>query len=206
MSESDIERWIDGRIAFPIVVSGPSGVGKTTLVGRLLARDPRCIRSVSVTTREKRPDEAEGASYFFVSEERFLQMRQGGELAESAIYRERWYGTPKSFLTERIAEGKCVVLNIEVLGGAQVRASDPGALLIFVLPPSWEELRRRLTSRGTDTAEAIEGRIRRGHEEIRSIGDYDYVVINDDLDACVADLAAIVRGERRRRARLDGRS
>lgn len=204
MSGTDIGRWIGGGIAFPIVISGPSGVGKTTVVDGLLARDSRCVRSVSATTRTPRSDEADGKSYFFLAKERFLQMRESGELAESAIYRDHWYGTPKSFLREKIAEGKCVVLNIEVQGGAQVRASDPGALLVFVLPPSWEELRRRLTRRGTDAAEAIEARIRRGHEEVGFIGDYDYVVINDDLDTCVADLAAIVRGERRRRERLCG--
>lgn len=205
MSGTELNCWIDRGIAFPIVVSGPSGVGKTTLVDGLLARDNRCVRSVSATTRPRRSDEEDGRSYFFVSKERFLQMQGFGELAESAIYRDHWYGTPKSFLGGKIAEGKCVVLNIEVQGGAQVRKHDPGAVLIFILPPSWEELRRRLTSRGTDTAEAIEARIRRGHEEVGFIGDYDYVVINDDLDTCVADMAAIVRAEHRRRERLGGR-
>jgi guanylate kinase len=199
-----MERWTRQEAAFPVVVSGPSGVGKTSLVDRLLLHDPRCVRSVSATTRPPRGDEVDGRSYFFVSDEKFADLKRKGDLAESAIYNGAWYGTPKSFLEGKIASGLSVVLNIEVQGGLQVRESYPNAVLIFILPPSWEDLRARLLGRGTDRPEAVEGRIRRAHEELREVERYDYVIVNDVLDSCVADLAAIVRAERRRVLRLRG--
>jgi guanylate kinase len=203
MSERSMDHRYRSDVAFPVVVSGPSGVGKTSLVDRLLQLDPRCARSVSTTTRPPRGGERDGESYFFVGEERFLQMRERDELVESAIYRDHWYGTPKAFLKSKLDAGTSVVLNIEVQGGLQVKAHAAEAVLVFVLPPSWDELRHRLTGRGTDTPESIEGRIRRGREELEMVSSYDYVVINDDLERCAADLAAIVRAERRRRARLE---
>ncbi len=203
MNELSTDRWRRIDVSFPIVVSGPSGVGKTSIVDCLLELDPQCVRSISATTRLPRAGERDGESYFFVAEERFLQMRERGELAESAVYRDCWYGTPKAFLKSQIDAGLSVVLNIEVQGGLQVKRHDPGSVLVFVLPPSWDELRRRLTSRGTDTPESIDGRIRRGVEELEMVRDYDFVIVNDDLNRCVADLAAIVRAERRRRTRLE---
>jgi guanylate kinase len=125
-------------------------------------------------------------------------MRASEELAESAQYNGAWYGTPRRPLEDRLAEGRCVVLNIEVQGGLQVRERYPDAVLLFVLPPSWERLRERLTGRGTDTPEAIEARIRRAHEELREITHYPYVVVNDELERCAGDLIAIVRSEKRR--------
>jgi guanylate kinase len=199
-----MERWTRQEAAFPVVVSGPSGVGKTTLVDRLLLQDPRCVRSVSATTRPPRGNEVDGRSYFFVSDEKFAELQRKGELAESAIYNGAWYGTPKSFLEGKIASGLSVVLNIEVQGGLQVRESYANTVLIFILPPSWEDLRARLLGRGTDSPEAAEGRIRRAHEELREVERYDYVIVNDVLDSCVADLAAVVRAERRRVSRLRG--
>ena len=151
-----LEGWIGEKIAFPVVVSGPSGVGKTSLVDILLAGDPDSVRSISATTRTIRENEVDGRDYFYVGKERFLHMKEAGELVESAVYVAEQYGTPKSFLEERIAEGKSVILNIEVQGGLQVRSYDPASVLIFVIPPSWEELRRRLMNRGTETAESIE--------------------------------------------------
>lgn len=197
-----MERWTRKEAAFPVVVSGPSGVGKTSLVDRLLLQDPRCIRSVSATTRAPRADEVDGRSYFFVSDARFRELEERGELAESAIYNGAHYGTPKAFLESKISSGLSVVLNIEVQGGLQVRRHYPNAVLIFVLPPSWEDLRTRLLGRGTDSPEAVEGRIRRAYEELREVERYDYVIVNGLLDPCVADLAAILRSERRRVARL----
>lgn len=185
--------------AFPLVLSGPSGVGKTSLVARLLACEPACVRSLSATTRPMRPGERDGESYRFVTEEQFLQMRASGELIESARYNGAWYGTPREWLEERLREGRCVVLNIEVQGGLQIRARFPEAILAFVVPPSWEQLRNRLEGRGTDTAESMEQRLRRAHEELREIGKYDYVVVNDELERCAGNLAAIVRTERSRR-------
>jgi guanylate kinase len=151
-----------------------------------------------------RAGEVDGESYSFVSEEQFLQLREQDGLAESARYNESWYGTPKAALDAKLASGYCVVLNIEVVGGLQIRDHYPEAVLVFVVPPSWEELRRRLLGRKTDTIEVVEARIRRAREEIQVAGRYDYVIINDDLNRCAADLAAIVRAERRRVMRLGG--
>lgn len=196
------DRPISSEPAFPIVISGPSGVGKTSLVDRLLLLDRRCIRSVSATTRAPREREKDGESYFFVGEAEFLERRSRGDLAESAVYNGAWYGTPRSFLEGKVAGGLCVILTIEVQGGMQVRSIYPEAVLVFVVPPSWEELAHRLLSRGTEDASAVDKRIRRGREETAELLAYDYVVVNDSLDRCAENLAAIVRAERRRRARL----
>lgn len=203
MSEPSLGRWVRDDVAFPIVISGPSGAGKTSVVDLFLHGDPRCTRSVSATTRPPRGDEVDGRNYFFVDEERFLQMRDRGELVEWAEYIGHWYGTPKAFLDSKLRTGISVILNIECQGAFQVRDHDPDAVLIFVVPPTWEEVRRRLQGRGTDTQESIEGRIRRGREELETIPHYDYVVVNDDLERCASDLSAIVRAERRRRMRLE---
>ena len=122
-----MEPWISGKVGFPLVVSGPSGVGKTCLVDRLLKVDSRCVRSVSSTTRAIRGGEVDGQSYSFVTEEQFLHLRERGGLAESARYNEAWYGTPKAALDEKLAEGLCVLLNIEVVGGLQIRDHYPEA-------------------------------------------------------------------------------
>lgn len=197
-----IEHLLRSDAAFAVVMSGPSGVGKTSLVDHLLRLDPRCIRSVSATTRPPRTDERDGDSYSFMSEERFEAMKAGGALAESAVYNGFWYGTPKDFLDAKLRAGLSVVLNIEVQGGAQVRANYPDAVLVFVIPPSWEELRQRLLGRRTESPDAVEARIRRGREEILFAEEYDYVVVNDDIDRCAEEIAVILRAERRRSSRL----
>ena len=201
-----MEDWIGREVGFPLVVSGPSGVGKTSLVDILLRTIPRCMRSVSSTTRSIRAGEVDGGSYSFVTEEQFLQLRDRDGFAESARYNKAWYGTPKAPLDAKLAGGSCVVLNIEVDGGLQIHDRYADAVLVFVLPPSWEELRRRLLGRQTDTIEVVEARIQRAREEVQVIDRYDYVIINDDLDRCAQDLAAIVRAERRKVARLHERS
>jgi len=197
-----IETWLRNDAAFAIVVSGPSGVGKTSVVDRFLRLDPRCVRSVSVTTRPPREGEQPGESYTFTSEPRFLAMRDRGDLAESAVYNGAWYGTPRPFLDEKLGMGISVVLNIEVQGGEQVRAGYPDAVLVFIIPPSWEELRQRLLGRKTEMNEVFDARIRRGHEEMLYAPKYDYLVVNDDVDRCANEIAAIVRAERRRTSRL----
>ena len=197
-----MESLVGKSTGFPLVVSGPSGVGKTSLVDLLLEADSRCVRSVSSTTRPMRAGEVDGESYSFVSEEQFLHLRERDGFAECARYNESWYGTPKTTLDAKLASGCCVVLNIEVVGGLQIRDHYPEAVLVFVLPPSWEELRRRLLGRRTDTMQVVEARIRRAREEVEIADRYDYVIINDDLARCADDLAAIVRAERRRVTRL----
>jgi guanylate kinase len=199
-----IERLTIRPPSFPFVVSGPSGVGKTSVVDRLLEIDPVCERSVSATTRPPRVGEEDGRDYFFVSKERFLHMRDAGELAECALYNGHWYGTPAHRLDQRIAAGRIVVLNIEIQGGFQVRARYPNAVLAFVITPTWDDIRRRLESRGTDTAEQIEQRIRRGMEELQEAPKYDFVIVNDRVERCADDLAAIVRAEMLRVARRPG--
>jgi guanylate kinase len=206
-SHQPIDPWmLRGDASCPIVVSGPSGVGKTSVVDRLLRIDPRCVRSVSTTTRPPRAGEKEGESYFFTDEGTFLAMRERGEFAESAVYDGAWYGTPKPFLNEKLRAGLSVVLNIEVQGGALMRESYPEAVLIFIIPPSWEDLRQRLLGRRTETAEAVESRILRGREEMLYASQYDYLVVNDDVDRCADEIGSIVRAERRRISRLSGRS
>jgi guanylate kinase len=187
--------------AFPVVVSGPSGVGKTVLCRRLCAALPRVVRSISATTRPPRVDERDGESYFFWSEDRFRTERDRGGLAEWAEVHGRLYGTPRSWLDERLVAGESAVLNIDVQGGFQVRAVYPLALLVFLLPPSWEALEARLRGRGTDAEEEIQRRLRNAQREIQVLPRYDMVIVNDRLDEAATDLIAVVRAERARVAR-----
>jgi guanylate kinase len=187
--------------AFPIVVSGPSGVGKTVLCRRLLDSLPHLVRSVSATTRRIRPGEQDGASYYFWDEKRFAQERDGGALLEWALVHGHHYGTPRVSLEERLAAGLSVVLNIDVQGAAQIRRSDPRALLIFVLPPSMAELARRLRGRETDDEDEIRRRLRTAAGEVARLPEYDALVVNDSLEMATEDLISIVRAERLRVAR-----
>jgi guanylate kinase len=187
--------------AFPVVVSGPSGVGKTVLCRRLCESLPRMVRSISATTRPPRIDERDGQSYFFWTETRFRAEIDRGELAEWAEVHGRLYGTPRFWLDERLAAGESAVLNIDVQGGLQVRTMYPSALLIFVLPPSWEVLEARLRGRGTDAEEEIQRRLRNAEREIRVLPRYDAVIVNDRLDEAAMDLVSVVRAERARTPR-----
>ncbi len=190
-----------GLPAFPVVVSGPSGVGKTVLCRRLCESLPRVVRSISATTRPPRMDERDGESYFFWSEARFRAGVTRGELAEWAEVHGHLYGTPRTWLDGRLAEGQSAVLNIDVQGGLQVRSAYPAALLVFLLPPSWGTLEARLRGRGTDSEEEIERRLLNAEREIEMLPRYDAVVVNDRLDEAAADLIAVVRAERLRVAR-----
>ncbi|MBI4720488.1 MAG: guanylate kinase [Chitinivibrionia bacterium] len=189
--------------AFPIVVSGPSGSGKTTLLEKLVPADPRLKLSVSATTRPAREGEREGKAYFFVSPERFESLKDG-ELAEWAEVHGYWYGTPKRFLREQLENGCDVVMNLDVQGGLQVKKAFPEAVLIFILPPSYSVLRRRIEERGLDGAGTIEVRLENARREIEEARRYDYLVVNDGLDQAVADLGAIISAERSRRERRLG--
>lgn len=186
--------------AFPIVISGPSGAGKTTLVDELVKRDSWLKASVSATTRPPREGEAEGDAYFFVSEAEFEALK-AENLVEWAEVHGHLYGTPKDFVDKELSGGRDVVLNIDVQGGAKVRKCFPEAALIFILPPSFRELEARVRRRGTDYAAEIKKRMENAREEIKYASAYDYIVVNDQLERTVSTLEAIIRSERCRRQR-----
>ncbi len=175
-----------------IVLTGPSGVGKGTLVRSLLNRHPTLYLSVSVTTREPREGEIEGQHYYFVSRSRFEQMVEAGELAEWAEFAGNLYGTPYFALTQEVGEGKWVILEIELEGARQIRNKFLEALRIFILPPSWDELERRLRSRGQDSESAIARRLLRAKEEIEAAGEFDFQVVNDELEIALKKLESIL--------------
>jgi len=185
--------------AFPIVISGPSGVGKTTLVDRLLAGDPLLAESISTTTRPPREGEVPGTHYFFVAREVFEEMKVR-ELVEWAEVHGEYYGTPRRFVEQELEEGRDVVLNIDIQGGDSVKRHFPKALMIFILPPSIEVLEARLRDRGDMPDERLEKRLANARDEITRSDDYSYAVINDDLDRAVEELQAIVEAERLRRS------
>ena len=178
-----------------IVISGPSGAGKSTVVFKAIRDRQDFCFSTSVTTRAPRPGEVDGREYFFTDRERYDQMVLQDELLEHAEYVSNGYGTPRFFVEQKLSEGMNVVLDIEIQGARQVREKMPEAVLVFVIPPSMEELRRRLVGRGTDSPEAIEGRLLRAREEYAEADFYDYLIVNDDADEAAADFSAIVRAE-----------
>ena len=182
-----------------IVVAGPSGVGKGSVDRRLLARDPHGLAlSVSATTRPPRPSETDGVDYAFVAEDRFDEMIRTGELLEWAEIVGHRSGTPRQFVEEQRRAGRDVILEIDVKGAQQVRDQVPDALLIFLMPPSFEELVRRLRSRGTEDEARIEERLRTARWELEQAGWFDHVVVNDDLDRATEEVAAIIEGSRTR--------
>jgi len=189
-------------IGFLLVVSGPSGVGKGTLVDRLLAARPGCVLSISATTRPRRPHEVEGIQYFFLARPEFERRRGAGLFLEWAEVHGHLYGTPRAWVEEHLERGLVVVLEVDVQGGASVRRADRSAVSVFVAPPSVERLRERLQGRGTDGAEVVEQRLRNAPGEMEKMREYDYVVLNDDLDRAAARLVAIHDAERSRVSRL----
>jgi guanylate kinase len=188
--------------AFPIVVSGPSGVGKTTLCHGLMQRDARLAFSVSATTRKARATEEHGKDYFFISREEFVSMRQRGEFAEWAEVHGEIYGTPRKYLDDKIAKGLSVFLDIDVQGGVQVMERYPLAVSIFVIPPSFGVLEERLRNRKSETEEALRQRLRNARGEMEYITRYTYVVTNDTIDAAVCRMGSIVGAERLKRERI----
>ena len=178
-----------------LVISGPSGAGKSTVVfSAIEGRQDICF-STSVTTRAPRPGEVDGREYFFVDFERFREMVEKDELLEHAEYVANRYGTPRSYVEKRLSEGMNVLLDIEVQGARQVRRRMPEAVLIFIAPPSMEELERRLRGRATDSESAIEGRLIRARQEYQEADFYDYLIINDDVEKAAAKLNAIIEAE-----------
>ncbi len=175
------------------VVSGFAGSGKGTLMKKLLKNYDNYALSISATSRKPRPGEEEGKSYFFKTREEFETMIENDELLEHAEYVGNYYGTPRSFVESMLDAGKDVVLELEIQGAMQIKKKYPDTLLIFVTPPSAGELRRRLTGRGTETPEVIEKRMQRAAKEAEGIENYDYIVINDDIDECTRQLHEIIR-------------
>lgn len=175
-----------------IVYSGPSGVGKGTILTPYLQSHPNTVLSVSATTRAPRPGEVDGVHYHFVTREHFEELVSGGGLLEYAQYSGNYYGTPREPVERLIAQGRDVVLEIELKGARQVRESFPDAVFVFVMPPSYEELKKRLCGRGTEPPQTVCLRMEAAIEEIAHAGEYDYILINDNVESACETLAAII--------------
>lgn len=178
------------------VVSGFSGAGKGTVMKRLIQKYNDYALSISVTTRKPREGERDGIEYFFKTKEEVETMIENDEFLEYARYVDNYYGTPRFYVEEMLAKGKNVILEIEIQGAMQIKAKNPEAVLIFVTPPSFEELRNRLVGRGTETADVIESRLRRASEEAEGMSSYDYILVNDQVEDCVDRLHQIILSER----------
>lgn len=184
-----------------IVLSGFSGAGKGTIVKRLLEDYEQYVISVSATTRSPRPGEEEGISYFFKTKQEFEKMIEENAFFEYAQYVDNYYGTPRAYVEEQLAAGKDVILEIEIQGALKVKEQQPDTLMLFVTTPDAGTLKERLTSRGTESEEVIRNRLKRAAAEADGIGNYDYLVVNDDLDTCVAEVHALIQSEHRKVAR-----
>ncbi len=178
------------------IVAAASGAGKTTLVRQLLAREPDIRLSISYTTRAPRPGEENRREYHFVSEAQFQAMIAADDFLEWAQVHGNYYGTSKRWIVTERAAGRDVLLEIDWQGAQQVRRVFPDAIGVFILPPSMEELTRRLTGRGTDSAEVIARRLAAAREEMSHVGEFGYVIINDDLQTALSDFVAVVRANR----------
>lgn len=180
---------------FLVVVSGPGGVGKNTLVNAVRARMPQLDYSVSVTTRPPRPGEQDGVHYHFVTPEAFSGMVQRGELLEWARFGDHLYGTPRAFIEQALEQSRVVLLDIDIAGARQLRERRLDAVFVFLVPPSLAALRERLARRGTDPEETIERRMRLALTELQAVADYDYVIVNASLEAAATCLESIIRAE-----------
>jgi len=202
------QKSIDSRRGLMLVLSSPSGAGKTTLTRRLLAEDGDVVMSVSATTRDPRPGEEDGKDYYFVSDERFDEMIENDKLLEYAPVFGNRYGTPRDPVAQALLWGKDVIFDIDWQGTQQLMSSSRAIDLvrIFILPPSISALEARLRKRGQDSDEVVAKRMDKAESEISHWAEYDYVLVNDDLENTYADLKAIVRAERYRRERRPGMS
>ncbi len=186
-----------------IVISGPSGAGKDSIINKLLNKVDNIWLSVSMTSREPRTGEIPDKSYFFVSKDEFERRIKDGVFLEYAEYNGNYYGTPKDKIKDMLEMGKDVILEIEIQGALKVKELIPDAIFIFVLPPSMDELRKRLVKRGTDSIDKIISRFKVAYQEINEVTKYNYVVVNDDLDMAVAKVEAILLSERCRVDRIE---
>jgi guanylate kinase len=184
-----------------VVVSGFSGAGKGTVMKRLMEKYDGYALSVSATTRKPRPGEEDGREYFFRTRDEFEKLIEEDALLEYARYVENYYGTPRSYVEEQLQAGRNVILEIEIQGAMKIKEKIPEALLVFVTPPTVEELERRLTGRGTETAQVIADRLARASEEAEGMGQYDYILVNDTVEECVDHLHQIIVSEHSRVSR-----
>jgi guanylate kinase len=196
-----------GKCGLLLVLSGPSGVGKGTVVNRAMslrsASAKRLRRSVSVTTRPQRKGEKEGIDYFFRSQEEFQRLVRAEELLEWATYLKNSYGTPAAWVDQQLAEGYDVVLEIEVQGALQVRQHRPEAVLVYMLPPSWRALELRLKRRRSECEETQQQRLAVAHEELLVLPEYQYVIVNDQVNRAARSFLAIIEAEHARTNRID---
>ena len=187
-----------------VVISGFSGAGKGTVLSQVLARRPDLYFSVSFTTRPPREGEKDGVNYHFVTRQAFQERIERGEFLEYAEYVGNFYGTSMAVIREKLDQGIDVILEIEIQGALKVKKAFPDTLLLFITPPTAQELRSRLVGRGTETLDVIESRMDRACEEAEGMDQYDYLIVNDDLDTCVEEVHRIIRGEHHRSTRNTG--
>lgn len=179
-----------------IVFSGPSGVGKDTVLKRLLQLESGCVLSVSATTRTPRAHEIDGQDYHFITRERFGELVARGEMLEYASYNDNLYGTPKAAVDEQLAKGHNVILEIEVNGAMAIKKLRPDAVFVFLMPPGWHCLETRLLSRGTETDDSVAKRLALAKYELSFASQYDYILINDDIEKCCQDFLAVITATR----------
>lgn len=186
-----------------VVVSGPSGCGKGTVLKQLIENDEHVFYSVSATTRSPRVGEVDGVHYYFISKEQFEEKIASGGMLEYASYVGNYYGTPKQAVEEKCAAGYDVILEIEVQGAMQLREKCPNAVFIFIIPPSMEELEHRLVNRQTETQEVIQNRLNTARTELKFAPKYDYIVVNQTVEQAVSDIRAILQAEKCRSNRME---
>jgi guanylate kinase len=189
---------IRAPIAFPVVVSAPSGAGKTSLCRAVVERDPQCLYSVSVTSRQRLISEADGRDYTFVTRQAFEEGIRQHRFVEWTEYRGSYYGTPREFLERAFKDGRTVLLDLDVIGARTMKAAYPGCVTVYVLAPSLKELEKRLRGRGRDSEEEIGGRLNDASAEMNHIQEYDYTFVNEDFQASVQRLHSIIDAERYR--------
>lgn len=185
-----------------IVISGPSGVGKDTILNKLITKNAKLKLSISSTTRNPRQGEIHGKDYYFIKEEDFLGMVSNNEFLEYAKYCGNFYGTPSSGVLDMLSEGNDVILEIEVQGGAQIKKKYIDAVSIFIYPPSIESLSDRITCRGLDSEEVIKCRINEAKKELKAASEYDYIVINESIDVCTDNIVKIIQSEHMKSKRM----